>query len=605
MQEIALHLEFDKRLKRVVMALCTALRFQQGALYMHEQEEDFCIRTTAGLSAAQEEHLRLYPLPATIVTIAMHDAIYTHNFCTLPHTSQLWQHTAFVESFLQQEDNPANIILVPLTSAKQTLLGFLILCRPYNEMEPTDEVLLFLDVFAEHAAMVIEEERLYKEAQQSNEERTALTEIGRALFAPSALYDLENVYQTIYEQTQKLMPADAFFISRYNYQNQTMTVDFLIDEGVKYPPFPYTSIPLWIDKLLYKEMHTYVFGTAEDYNEFSHANNRTPEEEDEDLFGNEHPSQSLLFVPIFYDDALIGVLSAQSYQRHAYTQRHLLLLEGIGVQAGIALSNALLYTKLREALQEAQKSERLTNNFLMIASHELRTPLTSVQGYLELLTTHGKTLDDGMKQHFVELASRACEELVLLLGNVMDTSRIDYDRVHLQIERVQVQHAVQRIVEILEPTLKMEQCFVLLDVDEQWHVQADDLRLRQILLNLVGNALKYAPSSKIAITASHIERTPLEQRLLAAQLTQPASPAVHFVLIAVRDWGEGITEEDIARLFTKFVRLESAMNSVQRGAGLGLYLCRQLAEAMSGQIWVESPGVRGDGSTFLLALPVG
>ncbi len=604
MQEIALHLEFDKRLKRVVMALCTALRFQQGALYMQEQEEDFCIRTTAGLLAAQEDHLRLHPLPAAIVTMAMHDAIYTHNFYTLPRASRLWQHTAFVEGFLQQEDNPTDILLVPLTSAKQTLLGFLMLGRPYDEVELTDEALLFLDVFAEQAAMVIEEERLYKEAQQSSEERTALIEIGRALFAPSALYDLENVYQTIYDQTQKLMPTDAFFISRYNYQNQSMTMDFLIDEGVKYPPFPYTSIPLWIDKLLYKEMHAYVFGTAEDYDKFANENNRTPQEKDEDLFGNEHPSQSLLFVPIFYDDALIGVLSAQSYQHHAYTQQHLLLLEGIGIQAGIALSNALLYTKLREALQEAQKSERLTNNFLMIASHELRTPLTSVQGYLELLTTYGKTLDNERKQHFVGLASRACEELVLLLGNVMDTSRIDYDRVHLQIERVQVQHAVQRIVEILEPTFKVGQRSLLLDVDEQWHVQADDLRLRQILLNLVGNALKYAPSSKIAITASHIERTTLEQRLLVAQLTPPASPSIHFVLIAIRDWGAGIIKEDIARLFTKFVRLESAMNSTQRGAGLGLYVCRQLAEAMSGQIWVESSGVRGDDSTFLLALPV-
>lgn len=604
MQERALHLEFDKRLKRVVVALCTALRFRQGALYMNEQEEDFCIRTSAGFSPSQEGHLRLHPLSTAMITSVQLDAVHTHNFYTLPSSSSLWQHTAFTHGFSQQGNAP-DAILVPLISEKQALLGVLILCYPSDDREPTNEALLFLEVFAEQAAMVIEEERLFIESQQSNEERTALIEISRALFAPSALRNLQNVYQTIYEQSNKLMPVDAFFISRYNYQDSSMTMDFLIDEGVTYPPFPYASIPLWIDKLLSKEMRTYAFETAEDYDAFANQNRRTPEQKRRDVFGNNHPSQSLLFVPIFYDDELIGVLSAQSYQRHIYTQRHLILLEEIGVQAGIALSNALLYAKLGEALREAQKSEQLTNNFLMVASHELRTPLTSVQGYLELLTTYAKTLDNETKQHFVDLASHACEELVLLLGNVMDTSRLDYERVHLQTERVQLQSAVQHVVEILKPAFTLEQRFLQLDVDKQWYVQADDLRLRQILLNLVGNALKYAPSSVVAITASSIEQAALEQRLRDAQLALPVATIKRFILLAIRDWGTGIAQEDIARLFTKFVRLESAMNSAQRGAGLGLYLCRQLAEAMSGQVWVESSGIAGEGATFFLALPLG
>ena len=203
--------------------------------------------------------------------------------------------------------------------------------------------------------MVIEEERLHKESQQSNEERSALIEISRALVAPNSLRGLQNVYQTIYEQVYKLMPVNTFFISRYNSQDSTMTMDFLIDEGVTCPPFPYASIPLWIDKLLSKEMRTYVFGTAEEYDTFANQNRCTPEQKRRDVFGNARPSQSLLFVPIFYDNELIGILSVQSYQRHVYTQRHLTLLEEIGIQAGIALSNTLLYARLGEALQEAPR----------------------------------------------------------------------------------------------------------------------------------------------------------------------------------------------------------------------------------------------------------
>ena len=595
--------EFDTRLKKVVVALCTSLRFQQCALYMHENEAEFCVRTTAGLTHVQEEHVHQHPLTTEHVKLLMDEAERINDVYVIPRTSVSWQAPSASHRFLLTE-GVKDILLLPLMSEQQTFVGLLVLGHSYTEKILTDEALLFLDVFAEQAAMVIEEERLYKEAQQSNEERMALVEIGRALFAPSALHDVEDVYYTIYEQTRTIMPVDALFISRYNHQNGTMTMEYLIDEGIVYPPFLYDDIPLWIDKLLSRERQAFAFGTAEEYEAFADANQRSAYvPDDSDFFGSERPSQSLLFVPIFYGDELIGILSAQTYQRHAYTQRHLALLEEIGVQAGIALTNAQLHAKLRHALKEAQKSEQLTNHFLMTASHELRTPLTSIQGYLELLITHEKTLSYEMRQRFVELASLACEELVLLLGNIMDTSHVDQDRVTLRTKVVHVSQAVRRITEIFEPTFTLENRTLLVNVDECWYVQTDDLRLRQILLNVIGNALKYAPHSKIAITAACEERAPLEQRLFLAQLPPPVAEASHFVVLAIRDWGPGIEQEDLVRLFAKFVRLERAMNSVQRGAGLGLYLCRQLAEAMGGQIWAESPGIPGEGTTFLLALP--
>ena len=597
--------EFDIRLKKVILALCTSLHFQRCALYMHENDEEFCVRTTAGLTDEQEDYFRQHPLSTADVRMLMSNAKRVNDVYSIPRTSTLWQSTTTDCVYLKNK--AIDLLLVPLMSEQHTFVGLLVLSHSHIvERTLTDEALLFLDVFAEQAAMVIEEERLYKEAKQSNEERTALIEIGRALFAPSALYDLKDVYRTICEQTRKIMPVDALVISRYNRDNRTMMMEYLIDEGVVYPPTLYNEIPLWIDKVLSSEKHSYILGTVEEYDAFAVANQRAEyvEKDGDDIYGNGRPSQSFLFVPIFYGDELIGSLSAQSYQRYAYTQRHLTLLEEIGVHAGIALTNALLYTKLREALKEAQKSEQLTNHFLMTASHELRTPLTAIQGYLELLTIHTSVLDNETKQRFVGLASRACEELILLLGNVMDTSSVHQDQVMLHLETVQVRYAVQHITEILEPTFTMEHRTLLIDIDEHWHVKADDLRLRQILLNVIGNALKYAPPpSKVATTVTGVDRTRLEQRLAQVQLSISASSIQRFIVIAISDWGPGIAQKDITRLFAKFVRLESAMNSTQRGAGLGLYLCRQLAEAMSGQIWVESAGIPGEGSTFLLALP--
>ncbi len=282
------------------------------------------------------------------------------------------------------------------------------------------------------------------------------------------------------------------------------------------------------------------------------------------------------------------MLSAQSYLPHVYTQRHLEMLKEIGVQAGIAITNARLNTELREALKKAQESERLKNHFLMTASHELRTPLTSVQGYIELLSNFNNVLDEDSKIRFLNNARRACDELVLLLGNVMDTSSVDQDRVSLNLGAVQVLNAVQLILEI-----------------HDLYVRVDELRLRQVLLNIVGNALKYTPApSGLEITATCMDGVTLSRYLSSRSQQDFPAKSGWFAVIAIKDWGPGISKEDQARLFNKFMRLESAMNSLQRGAGLGLYLCRQLVEAMDGSIWVESKGIPGDGSTFAIALPV-
>jgi signal transduction histidine kinase len=197
----------------------------------------------------------------------------------------------------------------------------------------------------------------------------------------------------------------------------------------------------------------------------------------------------------------------------------------------------------------------------------------------------------------------------------MDTSRIDQDRVSLNMGPMQLVKAVQLILEILDPTISREDRQVQVHVADDVYVWVDDLRLRQVLLNVVGNALKYTPAaSAIAITATCVDVATVKRRLTASQqvLSPVVTPdpdsatfalATPFVLIEVRDWGPGINAEERERLFTKFMRLDNAINSVQRGTGLGLYLCRQLIEAMAGHIWVESTGIPGEGSIFAIALP--
>jgi signal transduction histidine kinase len=627
---LRLHMDIDILLQRVAEASCKALRFRHSALYLADGAGYFHARAVSGVSAENEEYLHQHPLPADIVAQLICEEYRISESYFIPAEASLWKNEQVAHYFVIDESeseqiatsplcstildgtawHPEDMLVVPLIKGDNTLLGFLTPDSPLDGRRPIPETMALLELFANQAAVVIEGAGLYKEAQQTSEERAALIKIGWALSAPDALRDLQTVYQTIYEQVGRVMPTDAFYISRYYSAAEKLIIDFFIDEGVVYSPLEYKHYPGSIKKILRQENAGFMFSTAEEYAEFIKEENPNTHE---GLIGNARPSQSILFIPIRYGGQVLGLLSAQSYKPRAYTRRHLEMLKEIGVQAGIALTNVRLNTELRDALKRAQESEQIKNHFLMTASHELRTPLTAIQGYLELLDTFNATLDDDSKQHFLQNARRACEELILLLGNVMDTSRIDQDRVLLNMGPMQLVKAVQLILEILDPTIAREERPVQVNVADDVYVWVDDLRLRQVLLNVVGNAIKYTPAaSAIAITATCVDLATVNRRLAASQQALSLVPtaeaatftlATPFVLIEIRDWGPGINTEERKRLFTKFMRLNNAINSMQRGTGLGLYLCRQLIEAMSGYIWVESTGIPGEGSIFAIALP--
>lgn len=316
-------------------------------------------------------------------------------------------------------------------------------------------------------------------------------------------------------------------------------------------------------------------------------------------------AEDLLVVPLVSgDNQLLGFLTPDApLSGLRPTMETMTVLELFANQAAVVIEGARLYSDLRGAVRQARESERVKNNFLMTASHELRTPLTAVQGYLELLGDYGETLDEASRARFIQNARRGCDELVLLLGNVLDATHLDVENISFRPTSVYLAQSAQLILEILEPITTREERSVDVQISKNLRVWVDELRLRQILLNLMGNALKYTPArSPLALKAECVDvehfqqQRPDEQRLL-----MPASGS--FVVLTVRDWGPGIAPEEQDQLFNKFTRLQSARRSVQQGAGLGLYLCRQLVEAMGGSIWMESSGISGEGAAFFIALP--
>lgn len=260
------------------------------------------------------------------------------------------------------------------------------------------------------------------------------------------------------------------------------------------------------------------------------------------------------------------------------------LLGNLNAQTAAARENARLYAELQGTYAKLSELDHMKDAFLMTASHELRTPLTIVQGYLELLGIMEDASPE-QRREFINKARRACDELVLIQANIMDSSRIKLESSSLRLESLPLKEVCEFVVALFEPLIIQDQRCVEVSMDASIAVWADETRLKQVLRNLVANALRYSPpKTSIIITAQE----EMEHDL---------------VRVSVSDRGPGIPPDKQDAIFERFVRLERDMHGTTRGSGLGLAITRQLVEAMHGTIWVESSGVAGEGSTFVFTLP--
>lgn len=308
--------------------------------------------------------------------------------------------------------------------------------------------------------------------------------------------------------------------------------------------------------------------------------------------------QTAIFSPLITGGDPLGLLivarssSSQSsnvYDVTAFDNKDVARVQDFSEQAAVALANAQLYEQQRAAHQRLQEIDQLKDQFMVTASHELRTPLTAVQGYIELIAQYDEMLPQEQRKEFLQKARRSCDELVVLLGNVMDASRLEMEASIRPASMVQVnvREMIESVTDLIEPQLKQQHRQVQLTVPARLAVLADAPRLRQVLVNISVNALKYSPA-----------QTPIA---FSAYLMRIDTQSV--VILSIADKGKGIALQDQGRLFERFVRLESDINSPVRGSGLGLYISRRLVEAMNGKIWLESRGIPGEGSTFHIQLP--
>jgi signal transduction histidine kinase/CheY-like chemotaxis protein/CHASE3 domain sensor protein len=292
----------------------------------------------------------------------------------------------------------------------------------------------------------------------------------------------------------------------------------------------------------------------------------------------------VMTLPMVSGGVVVGTLTSA---RHAnalpFQQPDLLRAQLIAAPLASAVQVARLFEDLRTANNELLEANRHKTIFLANMSHELRTPLNSILGFSELLRDDDAGRFDATTGHrFLEQIHASGQHLLDLINDILDLSKVEAGQMELHAERVDLAESVGNVLSTVEPLAKSKNITLETSSGHGLHLVADPIKLKQMLLNLVSNAIKFTPNG------GHVE---IQTRQIDS-----------WIEIAVTDTGIGIAGSDLERLFTEFQQLDAGHGRRQEGTGLGLALTRRFAELHGGEVRVESAPAKG--STFTLRLPV-
>jgi len=354
-----------------------------------------------------------------------------------------------------------------------------------------------------------------------------------------------------YNQTKYILWALVFYIFAAS--------DFFINYGIEFYPLGFLFILFFLGITAYAIIKHYFFGVKVILTEILVA------------------AIAMLLLTQFF--------LSQSIFEYVWKGILFLLFVIFGYILIISILKEVQYREqLQHAYQELQKLDEAKSEFVSIASHQLRTPLTAIKGYVSLLLagSYGELTDKNRPP--IENIYKSSERLIKLINELLNISRIEAGKIEINFERAYLEEIIDSVTEELK--LQAEERGLYLKKEKPKaslpELLIDKDKTKQVIMNVVDNAIKYTNKGGIIIKTK----------------TKDSK-----ALIEVSDTGEGMSKEEIAKLFKSFSRGSAGNELFVNGAGLGLHIARRFVEIQGGRIWAESPG-KGKGSTVIIELPI-
>jgi signal transduction histidine kinase len=468
------------------------------------------------------------------------------------------------------------LLSVPMLKDDQ-LIGAIAMFRKEVRLFTNKQIALMQN-FAAQAVIAIENTRLLNELRQRTEELAhsvaELRALGEVSQAVNSTLDLETVLSTIVAKAVQLSGTEAGAI--YVYEEAAHEFRLRATYGMA---------PAWIDALSRAHIgvdEPNVALVLAGREPIQVADLRGEAASDINEITLRAGYRARLVAPLIRGGEVVGLLVVRRRAPGAFAKNTIDLLKTFAAQSVLAIQNARLFHEIEDKGRQLEIASKHKSQFLANMSHELRTPLNAVLGYTELIldNIYGKAPEK--MRAVVERVQANGKHLLGLINDVLDLSKIEAGQLMLSLNDYSIKDMVHGVYVAVEALASSKKLSFTVELPPALPVaRGDDRRLTQVLLNLVGNAIKFTDQGEVAIKAS-------------------ATNGAY--TIAVRDTGPGILAADQEKIFEEFQQVDSSPTKTKSGTGLGLSIARRLVELHGGRLWVESSPACG--STFSFTVPI-